>query len=82
MLAPVGISELSTVTLAHMSEDQRADGLDDNLGDRATRRGDARRDEEPVLPDVTSDERGAGWGDEATRRDDEWYLSERPPHHG
>ena len=39
-------------------------------------------DDEPVLPDVTSDERGSGWGDEPSRRDDDWYLSERPPHHG
>lgn len=39
------------------------------------------RDDEPVLPDVTSDERGDGWGDEPDRRDDEWYRRERPPHH-
>lgn len=39
------------------------------------------RDDEPVLPDVTSDERDAGWGDEPVRRDDEWYRRERPPHH-
>jgi hypothetical protein len=39
------------------------------------------QDDEPVLPDTTSDEREAGWGDEPTRRDDEWYRRERPPHH-
>ena len=39
-------------------------------------------DDGPVLPEVTSDERGTGWGDEPTQRDDEWYRSERPPHHG
>ena len=38
-------------------------------------------DDEPVLPDGTSDERGAGWGDEPGRRDDDWYRRERPPHH-
>jgi hypothetical protein len=38
--------------------------------------------EQPVLPDVTEDERDVGWGDERSARDDEWYLRERPPHHG
>lgn len=48
-------------------------------GDRApTRR---QVDREPVLPDVTRDERDVGWGDEPTERDDEWYRRERPPHH-
>jgi hypothetical protein len=37
--------------------------------------------EEPVLPDVTSDELDRGWGDEPARRDEDWYRSERPPHH-
>jgi hypothetical protein len=37
--------------------------------------------EEPVLPDVTRDERDVGWGDEPPERDDEWYRRERPPHH-
>jgi hypothetical protein len=37
--------------------------------------------EEPVLPDVTRDERELGWGDEPGERDDEWYRRERPPHH-
>jgi hypothetical protein len=39
--------------------------------------------EEPVLPQVSSDERDEGWGDEpgAGGRDDEWYRRERPPHH-
>jgi hypothetical protein len=56
--------------------------------DKPTRAGDDRTaratpdDDGPVLPDVTSDERGTGWGDEATQRDDDWYRSERPPHHG
>jgi len=38
--------------------------------------------EEPVLPDVSSDELDVGWGDEPSERDDEWYRRERPPHHG
>jgi hypothetical protein len=38
-------------------------------------------DREPVLPDVTRDERDVGWGDEPSERDDEWYRRERPPHH-
>ena len=37
--------------------------------------------EEPVLPDVSSDDRDVGWGDEPAERDDEWYRRERPPHH-
>jgi hypothetical protein len=42
-----------------------------------------RRNDEPVLPDVTEDERDVGWGDDpdSGRRDDEWYRRERPPHH-
>jgi hypothetical protein len=40
-----------------------------------------RRDDEPVLPDTTRDERDEGWGDEPGGRDDEWYRRERPPHH-
>ena len=38
-------------------------------------------DDEPVLPDTTSDERDVGWGDEPGERDDDWYRRERPPHH-
>jgi hypothetical protein len=36
-----------------------------------------------VLPEVSSDERDLGWGDDpgAGRRDDDWYRRERPPHH-
>jgi hypothetical protein len=37
----------------------------------------------PVLPDITTDERSVGWGDdpEEQERDGEWYRRERPPHH-
>jgi hypothetical protein len=38
--------------------------------------------DDPVLPDVSSDELDVGWGDEPAERDDEWYRRERPPHHG
>jgi hypothetical protein len=31
---------------------------------------------------VSRDETDVGWGDAPGRRDDEWYLRERPPHHG
>jgi hypothetical protein len=39
--------------------------------------------DEPVLPDVTEDERDVGWGDDRASggRDDDWYRRERPPHH-
>lgn len=51
---------------------------DPDRGAPARRR---RDDDEPVLPDTTSDERDVGWGDEPGERDDEWYRRERPPHH-
>jgi len=35
-----------------------------------------------VLPTVSRDETGEGWGDESGARDDDWYRRERPPHHG
>lgn len=38
-------------------------------------------DEEPLLPDVTRDERDRGWGDDSSERDLDWYQRERPPHH-
>jgi hypothetical protein len=37
---------------------------------------------EEVLPRRSSDERDVGWGDANPEYDDEWYLNERPPHHG
>jgi hypothetical protein len=38
--------------------------------------------DEPVLPDVSGDDRDEGWGrDPDGRRDEEWYRRERPPHH-
>ena len=35
-----------------------------------------------VLPSVTRDEQEIGWGDEPSGYSDEWYRSQRPPHHG
>jgi hypothetical protein len=49
--------------------------------ERAEPTGRRTDDDESVLPDTTSDERGPGWGDEPGERDDEWYRRERPPHH-
>ena len=49
--------------------------------DRPPKRPD-RVDDAPVLPEVSRDETAVGWGDEPSERDDEWYLRERPPHHG
>jgi hypothetical protein len=50
---------------------------------KSERRDPRRRDDEPVLPEVTGDERDVGWGDERDpdRRDEQWYRRERPPHH-
>jgi hypothetical protein len=49
---------------------------------RAHPAGDTAGDTEPpVLPDITTDERRVGWGDEDDERDADWYRRERPPHH-
>jgi hypothetical protein len=39
--------------------------------------------DEPVLPDAAREDLDEGWGDDPrdSRRDDEWYQRERPPHH-
>lgn len=43
-----------------------------------------QHDDEPVLPQISRDERDLGWGDDPreSRRDAAWYERERPPHHG
>ncbi|MGX7677924.1 hypothetical protein ACSMXN_03385 [Jatrophihabitans sp. DSM 45814] len=41
-----------------------------------------RHPSDEVLPSITSDERETGWGDEPGGYSDEWYESQRPPHHG
>ena len=41
--------------------------------------------DEPVLPDVTSDERDLGWGDRPDEHDPDdldRFLRDVPPHHG
>jgi hypothetical protein len=40
-----------------------------------------RPDDEPALPDVTSDEQDVGWGDERGDDNEQRLLDERPPHH-
>jgi hypothetical protein len=35
-----------------------------------------------VLPDGTRDEQSGAWGDRESGRDDDWFRSEVPPHHG
>lgn len=34
------------------------------------------------LDQQTSDDTDAGWGERPSGRDVDWYLRERPPHHG
>jgi hypothetical protein len=58
--------------------DENAERTGPAAGARPARRAD---DDEPVLPDVTGDESGVGWGDDRGERDDDWYRRERPPHH-
>jgi hypothetical protein len=53
-----------------------------NRGQKPARKPRRERDDDPVLPDTTSDERDRGWGDDDGRRDADWYRSQRPPHHG
>jgi len=40
-----------------------------------------RPDDEPVLPEVTRDERETGWGEDSHDDDERRLLDERPPHH-
>ena len=54
------------------------DPTDEQTG---ARHDDADRDDEPVLPQASRDERDEGWGDGPAQRDDAWYERERPPHH-
>jgi hypothetical protein len=46
------------------------------------RSADRRPSGEPLLPDITADERDLGWGDRPDPEDDERLLREVPPHHG
>jgi hypothetical protein len=36
----------------------------------------------PLLPETTSDDTDAGWGEQPAGFDDDHYLRDRPPHHG
>ncbi|NAZ88657.1 hypothetical protein [Kineococcus indalonis] len=38
--------------------------------------------EVPLEDERSADDRDEGWGAGSRGRDDEWYLSERPPHWG
>jgi hypothetical protein len=38
--------------------------------------------ERPVLDEPADEDRPESWGDREGGRDDDWYLRERPPHHG
>jgi hypothetical protein len=37
---------------------------------------------EDLVPQRSSDEAELGWGDDPGQYGDDWYLAERPPHHG
>ncbi|UQX89234.1 hypothetical protein M6D93_04325 [Jatrophihabitans telluris] len=58
--------------------DERTSVSSSSSSDKSAR----RHLREEVLPSVTSDERNVGWGDEESRYGDDWYYTERPPHHG
>lgn len=55
-------------------------GDEDNTAPRERPR--RAEDDDPVLPTVTADELAQGWGEDSGERSDDWYLRERPPHHG
>ena len=45
----------------------------------------SEQDERPVVPNRTTDEEDAGWGDAPSDEDADdtrRFLEERPPHHG
>jgi hypothetical protein len=44
--------------------------------------GGHRQPGEDLLPRRSTDEQDLGWGDGAGNYGDDWYLAERPPHHG
>jgi hypothetical protein len=48
---------------------------------RTARPTPARRADD-LLPEQTADDRPESWGEVDGGRDDEWFLRERPPHHG
>ncbi|HEX2904650.1 MAG TPA: hypothetical protein VHO01_14450 [Jatrophihabitans sp.] len=72
------------------SDDKSREHLDDSAelpsssasGAERQSGGDTSAAERPVLPQRSTDETDLGWGDRAGGYDDDWYLSERPPHHG
>jgi len=51
-------------------------------GSSSSETGASRQSGERVLPQRSSDEQDVGWGDAPAGYDDDWYLAERPPHHG
>jgi hypothetical protein len=51
----------------------------DDLGSPDDRREVALVDELQILPDQTSDDTDAGWGEQAASNDDR-LLADRPPH--
>jgi hypothetical protein len=67
-------SEPDATATAHPAEEPAP-----AAGPRIARR---RPSGEPILPDVTDDERDVGWGDAPEPDDDERLLREVPPHHG
>ena len=38
--------------------------------------------DDELLPERMTEDRDESWGERDAGRDDEWYLQERPPHHG
>ena len=38
-------------------------------------------DDGPILPDQTSDDTDAGWGEDSDDDDDERFVTDLPPHH-
>jgi hypothetical protein len=70
-----------------MAEDPRDIADDDETGETrqlpSSSPGPTHRyPADEVLPSHTVDEQSLGWGDGSSEYGDDWFLEQRPPHHG
>jgi hypothetical protein len=63
----------------HSGEPHGGDSADTSSSSENSR---SRQSPEEVLPGRSADDTDVGWGDRSSEYDDDWYLAERPPHHG
>jgi len=71
------------VTESQHSQHPRETSDSETLEPPSSPSGDPRRQPgEALLPQRSGDEVDLGWGDDPGQYGDDWYLAERPPHHG